>query len=308
MIDAGKRILIIGATGQIGHELVETLSRFGDIVAPRRDDLDLSDPLSIRDGLATAKPDLVVNAAAYTAVDRAEAEPSECARINADAPAFLAAECKRLGAALVHFSTDYVFDGSSTRPYIESDATAPLNAYGRTKRAGEQGILAVGGANLVFRTSWIYGARGSNFMRTMLRLAHERKTIEVVNDQTGSPTSAPAVARGVASVLKSIAPRMGETWFSVMQPVAGIYHMTTAGSTTWYEFAVTILLDDPRVDEQTCRKVTAIQTKDYPTPARRPRYSVLDNSKLASQFGVRLPSWEDGWREIADQLRAASRA
>jgi dTDP-4-dehydrorhamnose reductase len=145
-------------------------------------------------------------------------------------------------------------------------------------------------------------------MRTMLRLAHEKKTIEVVNDQTGSPTSAPSVARGVASVLRSIAPKAGETWSTTVQPVSGIYHMTAGGSTTWYEFAVTILLDDPRAEEQTCRKVTAIRTADYPTPARRPRYSVLDNSKLSSQFGVRLPSWEDGWREIADQLRHTTRA
>jgi dTDP-4-dehydrorhamnose reductase len=306
MSDAGKRILIIGATGQIGHELVAALAPLGEIVAPTRYELDLSEPLSIRDGLSAVRPGLVVNAAAYTAVDRAESAAAECARINADAPAFLAAECKRRNVALIHFSTDYVFDGSSKRPYVETDATAPLNVYGRTKRAGEEGVAAAEGASLIFRTSWIYGVRGSNFARTMLRLAHEKQTLDVVNDQAGSPTSAISVARGVASVLQSIRANADENWFSAIQPVAGIYHMTAAGATTWYEFAVSVLLDDPRADDQTCRKVTPIRTADYPTPARRPLYSVLDNSKLMSQFGVRLPSWQDGWREVADQLRVSA--
>ena len=184
MTDANESILIIGSTGQIGHELLHALAPFGGIIAPSHRELDLAQPMSIRDWLSRVRPGLVVNAAAYTAVDRAESEPAACGRINADAPAFLAAECRRLDAALVHFSTDYVFDGRSRRPYLESDPPAPLNVYGRTKLAGEEAIAAAGGAHLIFRTSWVYGPRGNNIPRTILLIF----TMPICLQQNGSKT------------------------------------------------------------------------------------------------------------------------
>ena len=235
------------------------------------------------------QPAVVVNAAAYTNVDRAESEPELCAQVNADAPAVLADECRKLGAMFLHFSTDYVFDGTKRMPYAETDEPRPLGVYARTKRDGEAAIVAAGGAFMIVRTSWVYGLHGRNFPTTVLRLAREREELAVVDDQTGAPTSASAVSSGVGQVLRSLA--RGRDTRAAFEAAAGIYHMTAAGATTWYDFARRILADDPRSTEQICRAVRPISTAQYPTPAPRPAYSVLDNTKLAARFGVQLPSW-----------------
>jgi dTDP-4-dehydrorhamnose reductase len=280
-------ILLLGASGQVGHELARELSAFARVHAPTSKELDLTSPDAIRAVVREQRPLLIVNAAAYTAVDAAESDADRCAAINTQAPAVLAEEAERNGAYLIHFSTDYVFDGTKTTPYVETDATNPLGVYGRTKREGELAIAASAKRFLIFRTAWVYAERGKNFALTMRRLAGEREELKVVNDQTGAPTSAPAIAAGVAGVLRWLrndADRVAE--------VSGIYHMTAGGSTTWYEFARRILTD-------TTVRITPITTAEYPTPAKRPAYSVLDNTKLRETFGITLPSWEAQWSAIA---------
>lgn len=297
-------ILLLGGTGQIGHELGRELATLGTVVAPGRHELDLGSADAIRETVRAIGPSLVVNAAAYTQVDRAESEPELCASINADAPAILADACRNVGAMFMHFSTDYVFDGTKRTPYQETDEPRPLGVYARTKHDGERAVIDVGGAFMIMRTSWVYGPHGRNFPATMLRLSREREELAVVDDQTGAPTSASAVAAGVGQVLRSLA-RDGDTR-SAFEAAAGIYHMTAAGATTWYDFARRILADDPRSTEQICRAVRPISTEEYALPARRPAYSVLDNTKLAARFGVQLPSWGDQWRAAVEHMRLAS--
>jgi dTDP-4-dehydrorhamnose reductase len=299
-------ILIVGGSGQIGHELVRELSAFGTVTAPKRHELDLTSLDSTREVIRRMRPTVVVNAAAYTMVDRAESEPELCARINAESPALLAAECHRIGAALFHFSTDYVFDGRKRTPYVETDESMPLGVYGRTKRDGEDAVAAVGGAFIILRTAWVYGSRGRNFPATVLQLAREREELAVVNDQVGAPTSAPAVAAGVAQVLRVLGRERNLR--DAVERASGVYHMTASGSTTWYDFARRILADDPRAIEHVCRVVRPINSDEYPRPARRPAYSVLDNTKLAMRFGVTLPSWTDQWRAMVEQLRLSGRS
>jgi dTDP-4-dehydrorhamnose reductase len=296
-------ILILGGTGQIGRELVRDLSTLGTVAAPTRRALDLTSADAIREAVGDVRPSLVVNAAAYTEVDRAESESALCAQVNADAPAVVADECRKSGAMFLHLSTDYVFDGTKRTPYTETDEPCPLGVYARTKRDGEQAVLAIGGLFMIVRTSWVYGLHGRNFPATMLRLAREREELAVVDDQTGAPTSASAVASGVGQVLRSFA-RERDTR-AAFEAASGIYHMTASGSTTWYDFARRILGDDPRSTEQICRSVRPIRTEDYPLPARRPAYSVLDNTKLATRFGVQLPSWSDQWRATLEHMRLA---
>lgn len=299
-----SKILITGATGQIGHELVRELSALGSVVAPPRSMLDLESPTSIRSAIHEIQPTLVVNAAAYTAVDLAESEPERCALMNTAAPEILAQECRKLGAALVHFSTDYVFDGTKQSPYSETDQTAPLSVYGRTKRDGEEAVAAAGGAFLIVRTTWVYGIRGKNFPMTILRLAREREELKIVNDQVGAPTSSLAVANGVSQMLRVIG-RQSDP-IGAFAASSGIYHMTASGSTTWYDFARRILADDPRSVEHVCRTVRPTTSAEYAQPAQRPAYSVLDNTKLAQRFGVTLPPWTEQWRVVGDQLRLSS--
>lgn len=290
-MDARPTILVIGGTGQIGDELVRELAALGTVVAPSRTELELLSAASIREVIGRVRPAIVVNAAGYTAVDHAESEREICAALNADAPACVAAECRRLGAVLVHFSTDYVFDGTKRTPYVETDRPEPLNVYGQTKLAGEEAVAACGGAHLIFRTSWVYSPRGRNFPGAILRLARERDVLSVVNDQVGAPTSAAAIASGTHEVLRVLARERRDS----VAGTSGVYHMTAAGSTTWYEFARTILADDPRRDEQVCRDILPITSAEYPTAAKRPAYSVLDNTKLLERFGVRLPTWKEQW-------------
>jgi dTDP-4-dehydrorhamnose reductase len=289
-------IVVTGATGQIGYEAVRELAPLGKVVGLTRADLDLASQAAIRETMRALRPSVIVNAAAYTAVDRAESERHQCAAVNADAPGVLAEEARRLGALLVHYSTDYVFDGSKGAPYTERDAPAPLNAYGTTKLAGEQAIQRAGGAYVILRTSWVYGARGTNFLCTMLRLARERPELRVVDDQVGAPTWSRAIATATARLLRDPS----------SESLAGIYHLTAGGSTTWYDFARRILESDPRRAEQICRAVIPISTAEFGALARRPLYSVLDCSAIRERFNLALPDWREQLALVLSELRTGT--
>lgn len=283
-----------GADGQVGWELVRSLSPLAPVVATRRADLDLSSERAIRERVRELRPAAVVNAAAYTAVDRAESERPIALAVNGEAPGILADEAAALGAPIVHFSTDYVFDGAKGSPYREDDPVGPLGVYGESKLAGERAVSAAADEHLVLRTSWVYGRRGHNFLRTMLRLAHEREELRVVADQRGSPTPARLLADVVASVLGRA--RRADGGFRLAPGHRGLHHVTTRGETTWHEFATEILERDPRRSDQRAVRVVAIGTTDFPTPAMRPAYSVLDVSRTETVLGIALP----GWREQLD--------
>lgn len=290
------RILITGGAGQLGWELRRTLAIFGDVVAPSRDILDLASADSILAAVRGVRPGLIVNAAAYTAVDKAESESGLAMKINGDAPRILAEEAALRNVALIHYSTDYVFDGSKTEPYREDDEVAPINVYGRTKLAGEQGVMAAKAAHLVFRTSWVYGSRGRNFLLTMLRLAKERKELKVVDDQVGAPTSARLIAEATAVAIAASFVD-GVLDLDRFRQTGGLYHLTAAGRTTWHGFAQAIL-----TGKEGMAKVSPIPTSGYPTPARRPQNSVLDNSKFEKQFGFSLPDWKVGLQLCLEEL------
>ncbi|MCB1875006.1 MAG: dTDP-4-dehydrorhamnose reductase [Chromatiales bacterium] len=285
------RILLIGGDGQVGWELRRTLAPIGDLVVTGPCEpagfLDLTNPDAVRDRLRGLKPDLIVNPAAYTAVDQAEKEQGLASAINALAPAVIAEEAKALGALMVHWSTDYVFDGETGRPYREDDASNPQGVYGSTKLDGEKAVAAVDGAHLIFRTAWVYGLRGKNFLRTMLRLGEERDQLGVVDDQHGSPNWSRMLAQACAAVIG----RTSGQW----QDLRGVYHLSSGGETSWCGFARAIFDEHARriqQDEPICQ-VKAITTQEYPTPARRPARSTLDCSKLASDFGIVLPHWRE---------------
>jgi dTDP-4-dehydrorhamnose reductase len=295
-------ILLIGKNGQIGHELHRLLPRLGQVVAPDRNELDLVDPQNIRRVVRKTCPQLIVNAAAYTAVDAAETNQAEAHAINSEAPALLAEEAKSLGAGLVHYSTDYVFDGSNTEPYNEADPTNPLNVYGRTKLAGEEAIRRSGALHLIFRTSWVYATRGRNFLLTIMRLATERDELKISNDQTGSPTCASDIASATNKILMGVYEEHSET--STFAKVAGTYHMTASGQTTWYDFTKAILELASSTAAQASwlttslkgrplitTRVIPIMSDEYRSAARRPSYSVLSNARLARTFGFELPAW-----------------
>jgi dTDP-4-dehydrorhamnose reductase len=282
------RILLTGGAGQVGWELRRALAIFGDVVAPARNVMDLASADSIIAAVRSVRPNLIVNAAAYTAVDKAESEPELAMKVNGEAPRILAEQAALHGAALIHYSTDYVFDGRKEQPYREEDLTAPINTYGRTKLAGERGVAGSGAAHLVFRTSWVYGPRGHNFLLTMLKLGQERKEIKVVNDQFGAPTSARLIAEATACVVAKTLSR-GKLDLNALQNASGLYHLTASGHTTWHGFAQAILLGKSGM-----AKVLPIPTSAYPTPARRPQNSLLDNAKLERQFGFELPDWKVG--------------
>jgi dTDP-4-dehydrorhamnose reductase len=273
------KILLTGASGQVGHELERSLQGLGEVVAVDRSRMDLANLDQVRSVVRAVRPDLIVNPAAYTAVDKAEAEPELARTVNALAPEVMAREAKALGAALVHYSTDYVFDGSKPGAYVEADPTNPLNVYGRTKLEGEQAIAASGVAHLILRTSWVYGMRGKNFLLTMLKLGKEREELRVVDDQHGAPTWARTIADTTALAL---AQARAEDWWAQN---SGIYHLSSRGQTTWCGFTRAILA----AAGSPCR-VTPIGTADYPTPARRPLNSVMNADKLERL--VRLPDWE----------------
>ena len=272
-------ILLTGASGQVGFELARTLTPHGDVVACDRARLDLADPDAIAALVRATRPQLIVNAAAYTAVDRAQSEPALAQAINATAPGILAEEARRIGATLIHFSTDYVFDGAATTPYDEQAPTRPLGVYGQTKLAGEKAIAAAGATSLIFRTSWVYGLRGGNFLLTMRRLAAERDELRIVADQIGVPNWSRTLADAIATLVGRGVPALAEH--------AGVYHLSATGHTSWYEFARAIIGDVARPH------VVPITTAEYPTPAPRPAYSVLSTTKFERSFGFALPPWGD---------------
>jgi dTDP-4-dehydrorhamnose reductase len=287
--DARPTILLIGKDGQLGRELAAVLPAHGEVVACGRATLDLADPAAIVKAVRDVAPRLIVNAAAYTAVDDAEAQRDTAFAINARAPGILADEAKRTGAVLIHYSTDYVFDGASTTPYDESAQTRPLGVYGASKLAGERAIAASGALALTLRTSWIYGRHGRNFLTTMERLAATRDELRVVADQAGVPNWSRALAGATARLIAQGTDYLAQR--------AGLYHLSAQGRATWFEFARAIIGDDARV------RVTPITTADYPTPARRPAYAVLDATRFARTFGFVLPDWHTSLRQC---LRSAA--
>lgn len=290
------KILLIGKNGQVGQELQRTLLPLGELVALGRDGLDLSDLAAVQQVLERQAADVIVNASAYTAVDRAETDEAGAQAVNAAAVAAMAGYARQHGALLVHFSTDYVFDGTKAEPYVEDDATAPQSAYGRSKRAGEEAILASGCKALVLRTSWVFSAHGGNFIKTMLRLAGERDSLNVVADQFGAPTSAELIADVTA--LAVAAYRRGAL-------ADGIYHLTAAGSTSWHglaSYAIARAKARGAAIKVDPARICPIPTEAYPVPAKRPKNSRLDTSKLSSALGLHLPDWKIHVDRLIDQL------
>ncbi|OPA99694.1 dTDP-4-dehydrorhamnose reductase [Pseudomonas fluorescens] len=286
------KILLLGKNGQVGWELQRSLAPLGQVLALDARSQDYCGDLSDLQGLAATvqrfAPDVIVNAAAYTAVDKAESEPAQALRVNAEAPAVLAAEARKLKALLVHYSTDYVFAGDRDTPWQEDDPVGPLSVYGSTKLQGEQAIQASGCAHLIFRTSWVYAARGNNFARTMLRLASQRDSLNVIDDQFGTPTGADLLADVTAHAIRAL---RSAPWLE------GIYHLAAAGETTWYRYARFVLEQAQAAGvplKVAPASVGAITTAAYPTPARRPANSRLNTQKLQNAFSLRLPDWQDG--------------
>jgi dTDP-4-dehydrorhamnose reductase len=296
------KILLLGANGQVGYELRRSLAPLGEIVATTRsgelpdggrcETADFDSPGSLAELVDRVSPGLVVNAAAYTAVDRAEDETEAAFRANAEAPGILAEACARHGTPFVHFSTDYVFDGTGTRPYREGDPTAPLGVYGESKLAGEKAVRAADGRHLIFRTAWVYGVRGQNFLRTMLRLAAERDELRVVGDQVGTPTPAYFIADITAAAVTH------------SRPLSGTFHLTTAGQTSWHGFAEAIMSGAVTRGLLHRRpEVKSISTADYPTRAKRPSYSCLDTGALSGALGQPFPHWSAGLEKVLDELK-----
>ncbi|NDJ22618.1 dTDP-4-dehydrorhamnose reductase [Nostoc sp. B(2019)] len=282
------KILLTGVTGQVGWELQRTLITLGEVISVGRSQMDFAQLNTIRRIIRKVQPDLIINPAAYTAVDQAESEPDLVMAINGIAPGAIAEEAKRLGAAMIHYSTDYVFDGSNTTPYTEADKPNPQNIYGMTKLAGEQAIMAVGVPHLILRTSWIYGLRGKNFLLTMQKLAQEREEIRVVNNQIGAPTWSRIIAEATAQILSQA--RQDVSGFLASK--SGIYHLTANGQTSWYGFAKAIFDHNSQQSERKLQRLIAITSKEYPTAASRPAYSLLNSQKLSNTFGLVLPEWQ----------------
>ncbi|MBR8253052.1 dTDP-4-dehydrorhamnose reductase [Burkholderia ambifaria] len=280
-------ILVTGVNGQVGFELLRSLQGLGRVVACDRSMLDLSDLDRMRDVVRELKPSIIVNPAAYTAVDMAETDVDAARRLNADAPGVFAEEAARIGAALIHYSTDYVFDGTKEDAYVETDVTNPQNVYGLTKLEGEQAIAAAGCAHLILRTSWVYGRRGKNFLLTMLKLGRERPELRVVADQIGAPTWSKTIATATSHIVAQALASDGAEWWAQR---SGVYHLTSAGATSWHGFAEAIFAN--ALGEH-APKVVPIPASDYPVPAKRPFNSRLSHDKLTETFGLRLPDWAD---------------
>ncbi|WP_295619168.1 dTDP-4-dehydrorhamnose reductase [Chamaesiphon sp. GL140_3_metabinner_50] len=287
-----REILILGKQGQIAWELQVTLATLGNITVLGSQELDLADPDAIATKIRQLKPDLIVNAAAYTAVDKAEQEPELCQAINATAPGILAELARESQALLVHYSTEYVFNGQKTSPYLETDLPQPLGVYGASKLAGERAIMQADCQHLILRTTWVYGNRGKNFLLTILRLAAERAELKIVADQVGAPTWSRSIAEATAQILAQCNPE---------REVRGIYNLSAAGKTSWHGFASQIVnlyrLAYPD-RHLAVENILAIPASDYPTPAQRPAYSVLDNSKVLADFGVQLPAWDASLEQL----------
>jgi dTDP-4-dehydrorhamnose reductase len=280
-VTAPPQILLFGRAGQVGGEVQRLLDGRADVIAPSETQPDFRDADALRAAVRAAQPSVIINAAAYTAVDRAESEPDVAYAVNAVAPGVLAEEAVRLGALFLHYSTDYVFGGTKGAPYVETDISAPLGEYGRSKLEGERRVLAAGGRCVILRTSWVYGPRGNNFLLTMLRLFAEREEVRVVDDQIGAPTTARYLADATLRVMAA----------DPAAAACGLYHVTAGGQTSWCGFARRILELDLRPAKR-CARVVPIATSDYPTPARRPAWSVLDSSRFSAAFGFAQRPWE----------------
>ena len=295
-----KKILLTGINGQVGHALQAELGEYA-LISLARDQLDLNNIDQIRQVVRELKPDLIINPAAYTAVDKAESEPELAHAINALAPQVLAEEAARLDAALIHFSTDYVFDGTKLGAYEETDAVNPISVYGKTKLAGENAIRVVGLPHLILRTSWVYGVYGKNFLKTIIRLAIERESLSIVADQIGAPTSSESIADALVKLVN--------VWNPNQSDLTGIYHLTNSNTTSWHGFSSEIIRQYTKLAVShhwtalKLQEIAAITTADYPTPAVRPANSVLNNAKLFEQFGVKLPTWQDGLRQVMQQIK-----
>jgi dTDP-4-dehydrorhamnose reductase len=282
-----KRILVTGKNGQVGFELMRSLAPIVDVIAVGQQECNLADESAIRKLIRTIRPDIIVNSAAYTAVDKAEAETELADLINHNAPRVIGEEAEALGATVIHFSTDYVFDGEKRDPYLESDMTIPVSVYGRTKRDGEKALATVCDRHLILRTSWVYGAYGNNFIKTILRLACDREFINVVDDQHGAPTSAALLADLTSHVISRLASKDAICY--------GTYHVAGSGRTTWHALAVKIVTEARRYDRNLKlmpENIYPISTLGYPTPAKRPKNSLLNSSKFKKTFDLLLPEWE----------------
>lgn len=286
-------ILLLGKNGQVGWELQRTLASLGKVISFDQPELDLTKPDQIREKVRQIKPHIIVNAAAYTSVDKAEEEPELALAINGIAPGILAEEAKRIQATLVHYSTDYVFDGTKIAPYSEEDESNPINVYGKTKLAGELAIQAIDGDYLIFRTSWVYGIRGNNFLLTVLRLAKERDELRIVNDQIGAPTWCRMIAECTALILSK----------GSIHEKKGLYNLTTGGETSWYDFAGTIL-QYSRNDSGETTNLMTINSKEYGALAKRPSNSLLSNKKIQEQFGLKLPMWDETLKLMLQDYQA----
>lgn len=303
------RILLTGVHGQLGTDLLPLLQPLGEVVAASRAECDLSSAEAIRKLVTAFRPDVIVNPAAYTAVNDAEAHPELAYAINATAPGVLAEEARKAGAMLVHYSTDYVFDGAKPEAYTEDDVPAPLNVYGASKLAGERAVAAAGGRFLVLRTSWVYGANGNNFLKTILRLAAEREELKIVDDQVGAPTSSMQLAQATARLVGQLSAKTGPEFPS------GLYHATAGGSVSWCGFAQAIVetmkaetmkaetLKAEAGEPLRVRRILPIRSEEYPTPARRPLNSVLSSQMFERTFGFRLESWQQGLADVVREIR-----
>jgi dTDP-4-dehydrorhamnose reductase len=307
MNQANLKIVIVGRNGQLAWEAAQRFQGLGEIVCVGRPELDLTNIEGLREEVRRIRPLVLVNAAAYTAVDQAESEREAAMKINSEAPAAMAEEMKRLGGLFITYSTDYVFDGKKASPYSESDPTAPLNVYGASKLSGEKAIEAVGGSYLIFRTSWVYGARGKNFLKTILKLATERPELRIVDDQVGAPTWSRDLADATRKIIERLATRSSSAGISMGEALGdrrGVYHMTAAGSVSWFGFA-TAILDEMKkrgLSKGKLADIVPIPSSEYPTPAARPQNSRLCNDKLKSVFGVALPQWRTSLTAVMDEL------
>lgn len=291
-------ILITGCEGQLGTELVRSCEMLGRVQAFSRSTLDLSDFEKIEKTILLVKPQFILNAAAYTAVDKAELEVEISNKVNGSALGVIGKVAKKIGAAIIHFSTDYVFDGTQTRPYVETDATNPVSQYGRSKLLGEQCLSNSGVLYLNFRTSWVYANHGKNFLLTMLKLAKERETLSIVNDQVGAPTCARSLAHVTAKILKQASLRPHDFF----EKNGGTYHLTCGGQTTWFEFANEIFKLDKHAAAYKLKSVRPITTAEYPLPAKRPLYSVMNNSAFENAFGLKMPHWHEALKSLMSEL------
>ena len=291
------KILLLGKNGQVGWELVRTLLPLGEVIALDRQQMDFTHIEALRQTIQTIRPDVIVNAVAYTAVDKAESDQESAFLCNATAVDAIAQEAKKISALLIHYSTDYIFDGTKNASYLEDDAVNPLNVYGKSKLAGENAIIASGVDYLIFRTTWVFAARGQNFLKSILRLAAERDTLNIVADQIGAPTWARVIAQTTAHIVEQVKQERQNKLF-----VSGVFHLTSAGDTSWHGFTQKIVeFASPHCQLKT-RVISPIATSDYPTPAKRPLNSRLCTDKLTQRFGIVMPTWETSLKLCMEEL------